>query len=58
MAFIKKVGPVAKKYYNIGVRIEDDILITESGYELLSDKSPRSIEDIETLMKEDSFVSK
>ena len=58
MAFIEKVGPIAKKYHNIGVRIEDDILITESGREMLSGKSPRTIEDIETLMKEDSFVTK
>ena len=35
---------------NIGIRIEDDILITKTGYENLSIGAPRKIEDIEKLM--------
>jgi len=34
---------------NIGVRIEDDVLVTETGYKLLSDL-PKEIEDIEAMM--------
>jgi Xaa-Pro aminopeptidase len=34
----------------IGVRIEDDILITKDGYELLTRRLPRAVEEIETLM--------
>jgi len=37
---------------NLGVRIEDDALITESGYELLSGKLPRSAEEVEKIMGE------
>lgn len=39
-----------KKWWGIGVRIEDDILITKTGYENLSIGAPRKIEDIEKLM--------
>jgi Xaa-Pro aminopeptidase len=35
---------------NIGVRIEDDLLITDTGYELLSQRLPRSPEEIEKIM--------
>ena len=36
-----------KKWWSISVRIEDDALITEKGYELLSVFAPRKVEDIE-----------
>lgn len=41
---------VPKRYRGIGVRIEDDILITRSGYRMLSDL-PRSCKDIEAWIK-------
>lgn len=36
---------------NIGIRIEDDILVTESGHENLSKEIFRSVEDIESFMR-------
>jgi len=42
---------VDPKYYNIGVRIEDCILVTEKGPVLMSSAAPRSVEEIERLMK-------
>ncbi|HRE38318.1 MAG TPA: M24 family metallopeptidase, partial [Chitinophagaceae bacterium] len=45
-----------KKWWSIAVRIEDDLLITETGYELLSHFAPRKIEDIEKKIVEKSAV--
>ena len=40
---------VPKKYRGIGIRIEDDILVTKDGYENLSAGIAKSVEDVETL---------
>jgi len=40
---------VPDKYRGIGVRIEDDVLVTPDGYRVLTDKAPKHIEEIEQL---------
>jgi Xaa-Pro aminopeptidase len=40
---------VAKKYRGIGIRIEDDILVSKNGYENLSVKIAKTVEEIEAL---------
>ncbi|MBX9888793.1 MAG: aminopeptidase P N-terminal domain-containing protein [Flavobacteriaceae bacterium] len=46
-----------KKWWGIGVRIEDDILITPDGPLNLSVEAPRKWQEIEELMKEKSVLS-
>lgn len=48
--YIPKDSPCDPKWWDIYVRIEDDILITNGRAKILSDKSPRTIQEIEEFM--------
>jgi Xaa-Pro aminopeptidase len=47
---LKKLGPAWAKYAGIGVRIEDDYLLSANGLEWLS-KLPREADEIETALR-------
>ena len=42
-----------ERYANIGIRIEDDVLITSDGPVVLTEDCPKSIEDIERIVGQD-----
>jgi Xaa-Pro aminopeptidase len=48
--FIAAVRPAFEKYKNIGVRIEDDLLVTADGVRWMTEALPRSIPEIESMM--------
>jgi Xaa-Pro aminopeptidase len=41
---------VESKWRGIGIRIEDDVLITDSGCEVMTSGAPKTVDDIEALM--------
>ncbi len=50
--FDKDDKRVPAKYRGIGIRIEDDVVVTESGVEIITHGVPKTIEEIEALMAE------
>ncbi len=50
--YIRPADDVPEAYWNIGIRIEDDALVTDTGCELITAAAPKAIADIEALMRE------
>lgn len=42
---------VDERWWNIGVRIEDDVLVTRQGCDVLSKDAPKEVSEIESLMR-------
>lgn len=51
--FAPKTKGLDKKWWGIGIRIEDDVLVTKKGHEVLSKSAVKNISDIEALMVHD-----
>ena len=50
--YVRPAPGVPDQYWNIGIRIEDDAVVTQTGCEILTRNAPKSIDDIEALMRQ------
>ncbi len=48
--YIRPDDKVPQAYWNIGIRIEDDVLVTAAGCEVITASTPKSVADIEALV--------
>ncbi|HAF44373.1 MAG: Xaa-Pro aminopeptidase [Sideroxydans sp. GWF2_59_14] len=49
--YIRPSDSVPKELWNIGIRIEDDVLITAQGNEVLTQDAPKTVREIEEIMR-------
>lgn len=56
--YISTESPCDRKWWGIGVRIEDDILITAEGHQNLSEKLPAKPEEVEKAMEQPFILNK
>lgn len=49
--YVRPGEGVPEKFWNIGVRIEDDALVTDSGCEIITAAAPKTVQEIEALMR-------
>jgi Xaa-Pro aminopeptidase len=50
--YVRAADDVPERLRNIGVRIEDDVLVTAQGCEVLTAEAPKLVDDIEALMRD------
>ncbi|WP_293779868.1 aminopeptidase P N-terminal domain-containing protein [uncultured Oxalicibacterium sp.] len=48
--YVRPAEGVPEQYWDIGIRIEDDVLVTANGMHILSAAAPKTVADIEALM--------
>jgi Xaa-Pro aminopeptidase len=48
--YVRPAEDVPEEYWHIGIRIEDDVVVTEDGCRILTTSAPKAVEDIEALV--------
>lgn len=49
--YIRPADNVSEDFWNIGIRIEDDVVVTPAGHEILTEAAPKTLVAIEELMQ-------
>ncbi|MGX4643735.1 Xaa-Pro aminopeptidase [Massilia sp. SYSU DXS3249] len=49
--YVRPAPGVPERFWNIGIRIEDDVIVGDQGARVLTDAAPKTVADIEALMK-------
>jgi Xaa-Pro aminopeptidase len=52
--YIRAAADIDERFHGIGIRIEDDVLVTDAGHEILTEATPRTVAAIEEVMRHDS----
>jgi Xaa-Pro aminopeptidase len=50
--YVRPAPGVPEQYWNIGIRIEDDAVVTPDGCEIISKDAPKTVAEIEAIMKQ------
>ena len=54
--YIPAAQDIDPRWWNIGVRIEDDVLITASDPVVLSARAPKTVAEVEAVMRQSSAI--
>jgi len=49
--YVRPADGVPEQFWNIGIRIEDDVLVTPEGHAILSAAAPKTVAEIEHVMR-------
>ncbi len=50
--YVRPADNVPEHFWNIGIRIEDDVVVNEAGCEVITAAAPKTVADIESLMQQ------
>ncbi len=50
--YVRPADDVPQAFWNIGIRIEDDVLVTTDGCDIYTVDTPKTVADIEAVMAE------